>query len=653
MLESIVNVHVDEKLVCQDRFDDLTTLEESGRRERIQIKHTDNDERALTLATFTSDARSLRLDYLISSALADRDGPGSEATEASFRILLRDTVPTDEQLLAFLKPACPDPGPFVSGMHSRRMTFHSDALWEHSRSSGAGQPDDNSPFDFLRTRTGEIKRSDLDWVCERLIVELDAPAASLDLTRPGEAEQLLLTRVREDVGSGAYPNANRSHIDVAEALIGCARAARHDSLKVSAEELQRRTQLRIDFGAVARRNPVNKEIEVPRSLTVAEIVQQAANAADSGKIMLLVGPPGQGKSWICEQVVGRLEDQDWIVAEHYCYLEESDPELRPRALVESVIGSLMKRIGEIYPDILSLQRPRFVANEEALERAIKAALAKENGRRLALVVDGIDHVSRVIGTDQGVDPSLALAQVLASIQFPKGSTLIVLSQPGTHIRPIERSSAVSIPVPRLTDDELRQLAIRLKVISESADGSCTSGSALLRASEVEAEGYIAALSDRSSGNALYATYLCRESLRNPTTMADPTASVRHLPQYDGSLQTYYRFLYDSLEAEAAWVADVIALVDFPLSRNDLKQIRPDSARYVDQAVECLRPVLSELAAQAGIRVYHESFARFLREPFQDNPDDRIALLDRIIQWLGSNGIFDNTRSFRFLLRTLF
>ena len=71
MLGSIVKVHVDEKLVPDDIFDDLTTVDQADHRERIQVKHTDNADQALTLATFTSDARSLCLERVVSAALAE------------------------------------------------------------------------------------------------------------------------------------------------------------------------------------------------------------------------------------------------------------------------------------------------------------------------------------------------------------------------------------------------------------------------------------------------------------------------------------------------------------------------------------------------------------------------------------------------------
>ena len=40
MLGSIEQIRIDEKLVPNDRFDDLTIVDTTGRRERIQVEHT-------------------------------------------------------------------------------------------------------------------------------------------------------------------------------------------------------------------------------------------------------------------------------------------------------------------------------------------------------------------------------------------------------------------------------------------------------------------------------------------------------------------------------------------------------------------------------------------------------------------------------------
>src|ERR1700722_600212 len=76
LLGTVVQVHVDEKLTVDDRFDDdLSTIGVDGHRERTQFKHTENADRPLSLGTFTTEARSLRLDLVVSSILADRSGP--------------------------------------------------------------------------------------------------------------------------------------------------------------------------------------------------------------------------------------------------------------------------------------------------------------------------------------------------------------------------------------------------------------------------------------------------------------------------------------------------------------------------------------------------------------------------------------------------
>ena len=654
MLGSIDQIYIDEKLIPNDRFDDLTTVDATGHRERVQVKHTDRADQPLTLATFTNDARGLRLSRLISAVLADRDIRGTQSREYSFRIVVRDAPPTDSGLLSVLRPANPDPGPFLPGMDTVRMRFSSEALWEQ-RGTARTNALSEAPLPILLLEKDEeaITRPDLDWVCQRLIVEIAAPAASLDLTRPGAAERLLLERVRSEVGAGIYPNADRTTVDVAEALIRSARAARQGSLTVTASELLRRAQLRSDFGAVARAHPVDTAAQVPRTPTVDELIQTATVAADTGKVLLLVGPPGQGKSWLCQQLVHRLLGEKWLVAEHYCYLGDADGERRPRVLTESIFGSLLARVAQHDPTLVAQQRPRLAATERALEDAVVAALRSARNRRVAVLVDGIDHVTRIIAGEPGVDPSFALAEGLAALALPVGSVLVVLSQPGRHLEPLEAVGAITIPVPRLTDDELRQLSTRLGVVSgEVSDATPFPGQSAPLVDENACEKFVSTLSRRSAGNALYATYLCREALRNPSTIADPSATVLALPQFDGSLEYYYRHIQTALGEKAASIADVIALLDFPVSRSELKEILPDMAHRVEPALDVLKPVLSERATQAGVRIYHESFSRFLRLPYQNEAGVRTALLDRVITWLEGRGMFEDSRSFRYLIPIL-
>jgi hypothetical protein len=127
-------------------------------------------------------------------------------------------------------------------------------LAERAGTAG-GKAHGGDPFAFLHQGDTSVARADLDWVCNRIIIEVEAPQATRDLLNSGPAEPLLLTRVGREVGAGLYPKKHRSSVDVAEALIRTARSARQDRMRVTRDELLRRTQLRHDFGAVARAHP--------------------------------------------------------------------------------------------------------------------------------------------------------------------------------------------------------------------------------------------------------------------------------------------------------------------------------------------------------------------------------------------------------------
>lgn len=653
MLESVVTVLVDRKLVADDRFDDLTTVSATGHRERTQFKYTDSECQALTLATFTNDNRGLRLDRLVGAALADRDGPGADASDVTFRVVLADSRPLDERLLEVLEPASPDPGPYLPGFSSFRMRFKPANLWPESSDAGTAKRSGAHLFSFLRQGIGRVDRADLEWVCARLVIEVEAPAATLDLTSPGSAELVLLARVGEEIGAGLHPNADRSVVDVAGDLVTAAGAARQGS-SPTRDELLRRTRIRHDFGAVARLNPVDKLAEVPRPSAVEDLARAASSAAASGHPLLAVGPPGHGKSWTCAQLIEELVREGWIVAEHYCYLSDADGERIPRVHVERVFGSLLERLAEADSRLVADQRPRFAADEQALADAVARALDGQSDRRVALVVDGIDHVTRVLGRRRSFDPSLELAERLGLLSLPRGSVLLVLSQPGSHLRPLEDAGATTVSTPGFSDAELRQLAQNQGLVpwdDDSAEVAVRSTQPLLTDKAAVAD-FLDAVRERSAGNALYATYLCREARMRPESIASPSETVRNLPAFRDSLEDYYRHLQATLGDGGIWVADVVALLDFPVTASELKEIIPEWAHRVDSALEVLRPVLVQRIGQGGVRVYHESFARFLRQPFLDDPTASAALLDRIATWLESRGLLKDSRAFCSLLGIL-
>ena len=634
LLGSLTSLNAEAKLYEGDLFDDLVVEAADGGRSRIQIKHRDGDsDLELPLSTFTTDERRLRLDRLAACGRLERTTP-THTRSQGLRLLLRDHPPADPRVTQILRPAEPDPGPLATGMRTTRFKFDANAVWEWSLS-----PDAPGALGFLRNN--ESAKGDLEALSDLLVVELAAPEASFDLTRPKTAEQLLLDRVRFEIGAECYPNADRSAIDVAAQFVAFARAVRLRSEPATADELRRKARLRSDFGAVARANPVNTTFEITREPAVGELMAATERAAAGALPLVVVAPPGHGKSWISKQLCQALMEAEWLVAEHYCFLDQQDHEREQRVQSDPMFGSLLRGLAEADPNLVTEQRPLYAVNEDTLVAAVRRGV-EEHGR-VALVVDGLDHVTRVVGATVGrSDPAHLRAEELAHLQLPEGATVVVLSQPGQHLNPLEQVGGHTVKLPGLSPPEVRELAERVGAIAA-----------------IESEGlgpqvgdFVNSLCEKSDGNGLYATYICRELLKGPRALMDPAEMVDTLPPFDGSLRAYYTHLLSAVDSGGRQLGDLLAFLPFSVTRAEIGEIRPTLAHRVDVVLDQLAPVLQEVASQGGVMVYHESFVRFLREPILDDPQARLAILAEIVDWLDGQGFLMDARSFRYLLPTL-
>lgn len=628
---------VDEKLVDDDRFDDLTTVDADGRRERVQIKHKDRDEQPLSPATFTStsDSRQLRFDKLLTCAVADRAESGGAASQLTYRIVMRDSRPTDQSLNRVLKLATPDPRSMLAELPSVRLQFDVDELWPVHVSDGHTAQHTSSLFSFLRN-VPNVTRDDVIWFCRNLVVEVESPAMSGDFGNPGAAEQLLIDRVVRDIGAGLCFNTARSPNDVCEALVKAMRMARQGRIQLSRSELLRRISLESNFGSTAYHNPVNPEYEVTRITEVEQIASLASQVSKDGGAIALEGPPGQGKSWACKQLVDFLSKHGWLVAEHYCYLGAADTERELRVHTDHMFGTILDLLQESDPSITTGLRPRFAASPQAVRQAVEVSLATHPHRPVAIVVDGLDHVSRIAPLSRFQDPSRSVVQELSALTLPPGSVLIVLSQPGDHLAPLIDVGAEVYEIKGLSTIEVAALAGRHGI---SLD---------LPAQEAPSASLAELIHRRSRGNALYSTYLCREIQRRDSD-ADILTSIEAIPEYDGSLSQYYQFLHDTLGDRAAWVSEYLAFLDFAVTPSELAQIQPDRSSHVRSALTVLGPVLNA-EEQGGYRIYHESFSRFLADRLDE--EMVIAINDRISKWLLKDGLYADDRAYRFAVSTL-
>ncbi|MCH6165155.1 AAA family ATPase [Pseudonocardia alaniniphila] len=625
---------VDTKLFKGDLFDDLTSTWRSGSRERLQIKHT-ADERELTLDSFTADRRGLRLDKVLISINEDL----RDHTDTSYRLVLRDMPPNQADLATVLVPVDPgrDPGPVLQGLSSSRMRFDAARLRA------------TAPW---RSSLAEIEDDALRRACEVLVVDVGTPACSLDIRSPGPAEQALLRRVADELGAGRPPNRHRAPEDVALALIEAAKAARSLSGTVTASKLLPRLDLAVDFGAAFEGHPVDRSVEITRPAVLDRVATTVAASAERGAVVVLSGGPGIGKSWLCEQLADRLR-RDWIVARHHCWLGTADSQRDRRVLTEVVIGSLLRQLETAAPEAIAGLRPRFAATAENLQLAVAEVRRVRQDLPIVLIVDGLDHVARVLGRTEGaafgrpVDAASVLVNELAALKLPPGVALLLGSQPGDHLQALQTAAVETVPP--MSHPEVRDLAERVGVFA-AFPGTAD------RAEAKRVDEAVSLIHERSRGNALYATYLCRqavgcspaldgETAQVPT--ADPLDRVRDVPASAEDLDAYYTYLLRGLTAEQRFAVGLLAVCDFAVSADELREIFPVAAPTLPAALSTVAPIVTQQPGIGGLKIHHESFSRFVRRDIGDGLW-LTTVRDAAAAWLVQRGFFTDARAFRHL-----
>ncbi|TFC28310.1 ATP-binding protein [Cryobacterium sp. TMT2-18-3] len=634
MLGSATDVIVDTKGFDGDRFDDLTISYRSGRRVRVQIKHT-NQDRELSKASFSGDRRSLKLDLLLDALLADL----ASYPDTTYRVIVRDGDP-DTDLAIVLKPVAPliDPGQPLPGVGTRRFRFDPESL----RS--------NYPWKHL---VQHLSGEQLETACAALIIDTNAPASTINFTAPGPAELALLRRVTEELGAGRPPNTHRAPEDLALALTHAATAARTLDGQVRREDISPRIGLTTDFGAVAEGHPVEPAVAVPRVGAAAEVQAHILRIIPEGGRAILTGEPGSGKSWLCEQLANEYRDAGWSVARHHCWLGKADIDSEERVRTDVVLGSLLAQLEELVPEAFKELRPRFAATSETLEAALHACRITNPEQNVLLIVDGLDHVDRILGRNTGrfLDPSRVLVDQLASVTLPPGVAMLIASQPGTHLDNASPWSGELLQMPRMSREEVDLLARRHRLIapSDAAEGSIESAG--------DNRAIVDALYGRSSGNALYATYLCRHASRmspldqgdapTPTpTPAQALHSLEQVPTTATDLAGYYDHLLEGMTGDQVTAIGALALCDFALTAAELGEMVPEVALFLDSALAALAPVLNSQPGLGGLKVHHESFSRHI---LRDKPERwLLAIRQKAAAWLDSRGFFADARAFRHL-----
>lgn len=616
-------VTVDRKRYEGDRFDDLE-VRVNSRVVRRQFKYGDSVDRTLELEDLTTDRKDLRIDKLVKCY---KDAGVEKADE--YRLCTTWSPSTNPAFIAFLEPVPTVPS--FLGYSTSCYKLRGNLIWPES-GFFEWQP---------RRQPIAISRNDFFEFAEHFLIELNYPPLSGDLTNPGTLERLLLNLLTSGIGVGQYPNRERNPVDVAATLVQMAFQARASGQTLIPSEVTLNLRLRTDYGRVSQQFPIDKTLLVERSVLLDELIYEVG----SSKTVILTGSPGAGKSWILTRLTEELKDSGHLVAKHYCYLEPGDPEIQKRITTDVLFANLLYELVSAEPALKEKHQPVYSSGSRELENILREAVALSKTGLVVLVIDGLDHVSRILAEAPSLAPeNTNIVQQLVALNLPDGVCLIIGSQPGSHLAAFDTIGR-TVALPDWNLDETAILAQHLGTLE------------ILKKARFEnlENAFIELLYEKSEGNPLYATFLCRELLAkfDAQSVVEPLSFLRKAPVLAGNISRYYDYLLADVESNGVgFVADVLGLLDFGLTLQELKEIMPSLGHRIPLALSRLKPILKEVTTQGGIRIYHESFRRFIVERLKEQGVSITDVVTPVINWLDRRGFYKDSKAYRFLLPCL-
>jgi AAA ATPase domain len=619
------SVTVDKKIIEGDRIDDVEVIA-ATQRIRRQFKSSIDKTRRLQVNDFIGKTSSLRFDHLIHSYTQ----AGKDVAD-EYRLCATWKVTDEEDLVALLDTATVPST--IDGYLTKKFRLRGELIW----------PEGSTAIWPCVIEAKDISREDLLEFCNRFIIELELPPASETLYEPGPLEQALLALVAEKIGIGRYPNQDRSPQDFAALMLSLANLARTQEATITPSYAEKELDLRTDYGRIAQDFPLDMEVFVDRE----EVRDALYEKALKGKSFILTGPPGSGKSWELTRLADQLHENGAIVARHYCYLEPGDEHVERRITENAFFGNLIAELIDAAPALKDKTKRHYSAGLNELEDLLLNAV--DIGRPIVLIIDGLDHISRVLAGARHITASETdIIDQITTLKKPDGVSLIIGSQPGAHLEPLNRSFNEDIEVlniPGWSYENIVSLTERMSI-----------DSAFLNIGDTGPKlSSLKLLYERSEGNPLYATYLIKELIYQLSFgfITDIDDWLRGAPSISGNIAKYYEYLYLHASETGKAISDVIGLIDFGVSENDLREILKGPLQsWIPDALKHLNPILTEVSAQGGVRIFHESFRRFITEKIQQEGRSVSEALQPVMDWLSSRGFYSCAKAYRFLLPML-
>ena len=605
---------IERKNFNRDKFDDLKVKTSNGITE-FQIKYSDDEiSHELTKDDFANgNGHDTALSDLF---LSWKDSEKTEK-DTQIKLCLAWNRPTDEHIAKFLKPVQDKSLPFSTVA----FVFDGSLFWPE----GELPPKTWRKFN-LAIKSGLITREDFLAFCTELTIFLEMPKASLDLKNPGEIENVIIKQT-EKLGVGIYPNNNLTVENVIYKLAAEVKHSRAMGNRLKSNALIGRLGLIMDYGKFDQRFPVDSAHQIILSDEIERLHREIRNS----KRVIISGNPGSGKSWLVDEYIDKLKNDDSKVIHYNCFQSLQDTNSLDRIRVTSLYGNLVSQIVEQCPELVEHKNTTFGADKKELENLL--SFVEEE---FYLIIDGLDHISREYELHKGIisRSETEIISELLKIHFPDNCYVLISSQPIDELENFKDKNYCVFEIESWGIEQVKSLMEIFQINDDIIeDDDVLSISAYLL--------------EKSQGNALYLSYILRQ-LRNSDVSKE---LIDKIPDYDVSLSKYYSYLYTMVRNNRT--VNALCGADFYLSLNDLKEITGDG-EFVEHDISVLHPLLIENILSGGFSIYHESFRRFVLSSLKEKKVDLERNVYGILaDWLQEKPFFEFDKSFYYLTELLY
>lgn len=605
---------IDRKNFNRDKFDDLKVKTSNGITE-FQIKYSDDEtSHELTKDDFANgNGHDTALSDLF---LSWKDSEKTEK-DTQIKLCLAWNRPTDEHIAKFLKPVQDKSLPFSTVA----FVFDGSLFWPE----GELPPKTWRKFN-LAIKSGLITREDFLAFCTELTIFLEMPKASLDLKNPGEIENVIIKQT-EKLGVGIYPNNNLTVENVIYKLAAEVKHSRAMGNRLKSNALIGRLGIIMYYGKFDQRFPVDSAHQIILSDEIERLHREIRNS----KRVIISGNPGSGKSWLVDEYIDKLKNDDSKVIHYNCFQSLQDTNSLDRIRVTSLYGNLVSQIVEQCPELVEYKNTTFGADKKELENLL--SFVEEE---FYLIIDGLDHISREYELHKGIisRSETEIISELLKIHFPDNCYVLISSQPIDELENFKDKNYCVFEIEPWGIEQVKSLMETFQINDDIIeDDDILSISAYLL--------------EKSQGNALYLSYILRQ-LRNSDVSKE---LIDKIPDYDVSLSKYYSYLYTMVRNNRT--VNALCGADFYLSLNDLKEITGDG-EFVEHDISVLHPLLIENILSGGFSIYHESFRRFVLSSLKEKKVDLERNVYGILaDWLQEKPFFEFDKSFYYLTELLY